>query len=151
MKSNSIILYSMPTIIFNQKFHSLHDSNLNDSPPGVAICSSASHSCREKSSQHTIKHMLIIMDKSLNIDKYLLLVFPLFFLTLIFFGVKITMLTFSRLDKDLFFLLELLDERHLGTQIITFLTRFDLILRSFSCISLKELQQNLIINSVNIT
>lgn len=91
------------------------------------------------------------MDKSLNIDKYLLLVFPLFFLTLIFFGVKITMLTFSRLDKDLFFLLELLDERHLGTQIVTFLTRFDLILRSFSCISLKELQQNLIINSVNIT
>lgn len=56
----------------------LRDSILNDSPPGVAICSSASCSCREISTQYTIKYVLIIMDKSLNIDKCLLLVFPLF-------------------------------------------------------------------------
>lgn len=53
--------------------------------------------------------------KSLNMDKCLLLSFPLFFLKLISFVVKIMMLVSSRLDKVLFFLLELLDERHLGT------------------------------------
>lgn len=93
------------------------DSFLKESLPGVVICSSASPSCREVSAQYTIKHMLITLGKShltwTNVCCWFFLSF--FFLKLIFFVVKIMMLVSSRLDKVLFFLLELLDERHLGT------------------------------------
>lgn len=41
--------------------HCPYDSILKESPPGVAICSSASPSCRELSAQYTIKHMLIMV------------------------------------------------------------------------------------------
>lgn len=90
------------------------DSILRECSPGVAICSSASPSCRDVSAQYTIKHMLITVGKS-HLTWTNVCCFFLFFLILIFFVVKITLLMFSRLDEVLFFLLELLDERHLGT------------------------------------